>query len=69
MYGQAEHILDKTQLLKYFKPYDYPSMANALAEEWLLTFDNDRDDYVDLQDFETIISANPYYKAEAENLR
>ena len=44
-------------------------MASALAEEWLLTFDKDRDDYVDLEDFEAIIRENPYYKADAENLR
>ena len=66
MYGQKETILNDRQLLKYFKPYQYKSMAYALAEEWHLTFDRDIDDLVSKKDYETILNETAYYVADRD---
>ena len=60
MYGQKETVLNDRQLLKYFKPYQYKSMAYALAEEWHLTFDRDLDDLVSKEDYEKILNKTAY---------
>ena len=65
-YGQKEATLSDHQVIKYFKPYQFTSMAYALAEEWLLSFDTDRDDFVSRSEFEEIVNDNPYYAADRD---
>ena len=63
-YGQKETTLSDQQVIKYFKPHQFTSMAYASAEEWLLSFDSDRDDFVSRHEFEDLVTNNPYYAAD-----
>jgi len=66
------------RLVKYYKPEMHSVMAEALCDEFLMTYDKDEDDFVPIDDFTQVLTARAsersssdqkYFEKELEKFR
>ena len=54
---RVQKYIGPDRLVKYYKPEMHSVMAEALCDEFLMTYDKDEDDFVPIDDFTEVLTA------------
>ena len=58
--------IGRDRLVKYYKPEMHSIMAEALADEFLMTYDKDADDFVPIDDFTEVLTARARERSSSD---